>query len=174
MDAKSIQQILDEQRKQSELFKKSNHQIQTIIANKEKATNPEWLEANKKASDRRWATSEHRAKINAANKAKAKDPNWRESNQKGSDKRWATEGHRQKVDAANKAKAKDPNWLKAVAESNAAKARFQVTPQGVFKSSRDAIAASGVNKNKFRELKKLFPDLYFNITREQYIEMIGK
>lgn len=59
MDARSIQQILDEQRQQSAIFTKSERDINTTIANKEKAKDPMWRAAHKAAI----STDEYKKKI---------------------------------------------------------------------------------------------------------------
>jgi hypothetical protein len=78
MDAKSIQQRLNEQRQTAEIYKKSQKQISSIISSNLLAQDPAWQEAHKQATsteeykrkikeghERFWAgdTSEHRKHI---------------------------------------------------------------------------------------------------------------
>lgn len=64
MNAKSIQQIIDEQRQTAEIYKKSQKQISSIIASNLLANDPDWQKAHAEAT----STDEYKQKLKEGRK----------------------------------------------------------------------------------------------------------
>lgn len=96
MDSKSIQDILNEQRQQSEIFKKSEHAINTTIANKLKSQDPN-IQEKQKLGQAIYQQSEKAKENNKKNGIKnAANPQWHQNRQQGFLKVSQTKEYRQK------------------------------------------------------------------------------
>lgn len=144
MDAKSIQQILDEQRQQSAISKISEADINKTIANKEKAKDPNWLK-------------------NVRNTAAIRrdNPIWQQQQQKASDKRFnGINGEQERqLQAERGRKSMTSNSFIIAREKTRDDSKKVVkTPFGRFDSYNDAQRNIPVDLSK--KLKEL-PHLYY-------------
>ena len=178
---KSIQQILDEQKKESKIHKASNYDI----ASNERSLDLSWKENNAKA-----------------NKQLALDPEWKKANDEAmkklaKDPKWLKTIRKIRIDQAN-----DPNsnYSKAIAERTASQewqeknstknklisSKQCVTPYGIFFSRADA--AKHIFENNLLPTRKTETSVmaylvakfknnineYYYISKEEYICLTGK
>lgn len=156
---RSIQEILDEQRKSSKISLMSDHQINLTISNKEKAQDSEWREKNKKILQDRSKSDDWKQKHATAMKAKFDDPDYVEKHAK-----------------AMKARNNNLEFLSVIKDLSKKPIK---TPYGIFKS----ITAAGeyeqlyhnkkFNPNRFTKLLKTPNSGYYYISKEEYQMLTG-
>jgi hypothetical protein len=190
MDAKSIQQILDEQRKQSEIFSQSLHKINTTIANKTRAQDPEWLEkvsANNRAlaQDPEWL-----AKNAEFNRNKAQDESYIQGLKQRTKSQWASEeGRKKKLKGIRNTSRKPEVIAKKSESSKKAHQRPEVkekrkqsykrlskpvkTPIGVFPSLGETARTYNKAVGTVQYWLKTKPTEYYYITKEEYEQLKG-
>lgn len=143
-----IQKIIEEQRKQSKIHKLTDGQINKTIANKEKAQDPVWLEATRRASrdpSNKQFLSEH-------SKEKWQDPEFRERALASRKASWANdEDRRQKVVEQFKGKSKPDSQKEKMSKSGKAywgSEEGQAKKQEILNRPEVRAAISNTHKGK--------------------------
>jgi hypothetical protein len=144
MDAKSIQEILDEQRQQSAISKTSEANINRTIANKATAENPIWLKNVRLEADKR-----------------STDPKWSQQQQEVADKRFnginGKQERKLQAERGRKSMSSDA-FVQARENIREESKKIIITPFGKFNSYNDAQRNILVDLSK--KIKQL-PHLYY-------------
>ena len=192
---KSIQEILDEQKKESKIYTASNQKI----AAQERNLDPEWKENNQKAGlknrGKSWVSNLKKndpvayAKWKTEHDLRAKElgatKEWSETSRKNAAEQWKDpikkEQHKQALkEGWNKPGARE-NKSKSVQEvlsrPGALEAHQERARQNGKKSMKPVVTPEGIFESARAWAKHVGRDyalLYYKITQEEYIILTGK
>lgn len=201
MDAKSIQQILEEQRKQAAIFHKSEHQINlTIAANirekdptfrekhkeslLETVTDPEWKNNHSKKMKELYQNDEvYRNNLIEGHKKRVTNPEWIRKNKENCNRRKNNPEYTELMKQVAIKRKSNQSWIEGQKRKVINQYNPIVTPEGIFmKYSLGVIHYMNVwNLKKggadYR-LRKLLNDVsnqdFKRISLEEYIMLTGK
>lgn len=150
-----------------ELFTKNWN---VVAANRDKAKDPKWIEAQKEGNAVRWLDPEFRKKnkeryqdpelaekIRIKNQTLAKDPTWLEKMKSINENKRKDPAHIERHQTAVDIRTKDPDWQKTV------KRKSIQTPDGIFESRVAAAKFYNVKPPVINFRLKKYPDQYYYI-----------
>lgn len=165
MSNKSIQQIMDEQRKASPIFEKSDHSLAVIQSNQTRVKDPAFR-ARLVEHTKKLATNEDWQRSNAeANRLKALDPAWQEANALGAEKRKNNPNWVAKNALGVKGKQTQEQFEVTKKKIGLANQKPMQTPDGVFESMNAASAHYKITPATLSYRLRKYPDKYYYIKK---------
>ena len=153
---KTIQQILEEERKISPLKDIDEARINRTLANQAKAQDPEFQKKRLQGFDKLRGTDEWKEKLRKRSDNLKNNKEWQEKTKNANSRENWTEDKLKNVQISNKIRSDKIEWKKRFCK------KIQ-TPDGIFESQTAAAKHYGLDRAAIATRRKKFPNEWYYI-----------